>query len=108
MPFNNFGVSNLSRVLPLTQQDNPETVTTILGSNIIDGKRSGEEGIFYKQGDDYSLIRGKRILTGSSYYYIGSERTRDDGVLIYPTIPKALSLSDKGQLIYKGGVQDGL
>ena len=45
MPFNNFGVSNLSRVQQQTQQDNPETVTTILGSNIIFGKRGGEEGI---------------------------------------------------------------
>ena len=108
MPSTNFGVSNLARVQQQTQQDNPETVTTILGSNIIYGKRSSEEGIFYKKGDDYSLIRGKRILTGSSYYYIGSERTRDDGVLIYPTIPKELSLYEKGQLIYKGGVKNGL
>ena len=108
MPFTNFGVSNLSRVQQQTQQDNPETVTTILESNIIYGKRGSEEGIFYKKGDDYSLIRGKRILTGSSYYYIGSERTRDDGVLIYPTIPKELSLYEKGQLIYKGGVKNGL
>ena len=108
MPSTNFGVSNLSRVQQQTQQDNPETVTTILESNIIYGKRGSEEGIFYKKGDDYSLIRGKRILTGSSYYYIGSERTRDDGVLIYPTIPKELSLYEKGQLIYKGGVKDGL
>ena len=108
MPSTNFGVSNLSRVQQQTQQDNPETVTTILESNIIYGKRGSEEGIFYKKGDDYSLIRGKRILTGSSYYYIGSERTRDDGVLIYPTIPKELSLYEKGQLIYKGGVKNGL
>ena len=33
MPFNNFGVSNLARVQQQTQQDNPETVTTILESN---------------------------------------------------------------------------
>ena len=108
MPVTTIGVSNLARVRRFTQQDSNEALTSIPGSNIVYGKRGREEGIFHKRGDNYSLIQGKRLLTGSSYYYIGSERTRDDGLLIYPTIPKVISLYENDQLIYKGGIKNGL
>ena len=108
MPDTTIGVSNLTKVKSSSQQDSNEALTSIPGSNIVYGKRGREEGIFHKRGNNYSLIRGKRLLTGSSYYYIGSERTRDDGLLIYPTIPKVISLYENDQLIYKGGIKDGL
>ena len=100
--------SNLARAQPQTQQDRDGALTSIPGSNLLYGKRGREEGIFYKEGEDYSLIRGKRTLTGTAYYRVGSEWKRNKEVTIDSTIPKEISLYENDQLIYKGGVKDGL
>ena len=108
MPSVNIGYSNLARAQPQTQRDRDGALTSIPGSNLLYGKRDREEGIFYKEGEDYSLIRGKRTLTGTAYYRVGSEWKRNKEVTIDSTIPKEISLYENDRLIYKGGVKDGL
>ena len=99
--------SNLARAQQQTQRDRDGALTSIPGSNLLYGKRGRDEGIFYKEGEDYSLIRGKRTLTGTAYCRVGSEWKRNKEVTIDSTIPKEISLYENDQLIYQGGVKDG-
>ena len=108
MPSTVGGPSNLDKYFRQNQHGSNEALTFIPQSNLAYGKHGREEGIFIKKGEDYLLIRGKRFLKGSLYYYVGSERIRGDSTIIDLTTPKEFKLYENDKIVYKGRMKNGV